>query len=133
MTEKDLQYGEKIRVERGSYVYQSGDPLQPKPVFYIIAGLVRLEIEQNDGSAFPVHLFPQSVFGLVESLLDCPRLTSAYSMETLILYRWDREGFDTASSVSWELAQQSITGLTQLLRILNSEFDHRIELLGESA
>ncbi len=133
MTDKDLQYGEKIRVEPGSYVYESGDPLQPKPVFYIIAGLVRLEIEQSDGSVFPVHLFPDSVFGLVESLLDnSPRLAGAYSMETLILYRWDRESFDTASSVSWELALHAITSLTQLLRILNAEFGHRLGLLGEN-
>jgi hypothetical protein len=48
-------------------------------------------------------------------------------MENSILYRWDREGFDVASSVSWELALETITGMTRTLRILNAEFGDRLE------
>ena len=67
------------------------------------------------------------MFGVVESLLDSPRLTTAYCMENSILYRWDKEGFDVASSVSWELALETITGLTRTLRIMNAEFGDRIQ------
>jgi CRP-like cAMP-binding protein len=126
MTESDLQYGEKVRVEPGTVLYRTGDPLPKHPIFYIIAGLVRIEIEVSDGSRIPVYLLPDSVFGAVESLLDCPRLGSAYCMENSILYRWDKEGFDVASSVSWELALETITGMTQMLRILNAEFGSRL-------
>jgi CRP-like cAMP-binding protein len=75
-----------------------------------------------------VYLHPDSVFGLVESLLSSPRLTGACCLESSILYRWDREGFDLASSVSWELAFNTITGCTQYLRVLNAEFSDRLRL-----
>lgn len=126
MTEQDLQYGERIRVEPGTMLYKPGDPLNGSPVWYIIAGLIRLELEPAGGGRIPIYLMPDSVFGLMETLLDCPRLTGAYCMENSILYRWDREGFDLASSVSWELAFNTITGLTHILRILNAEFGDRL-------
>jgi hypothetical protein len=66
------------------------------------------------------------VFGLVETLLGTARLTGASCLESSLLYRWDREGFDLASSVSWELAFNTITCLTQYLRILNAEFGVRL-------
>jgi len=127
MTETDLQYGEKVRIEPGTRMYSVGDPLPDHPIYYIIAGLIRMEITLANGTMIPIYLQPDSVFGAVETLLDCPRLTTAYCMENSILYRWDREGFDVASSVSWELALETITGLTRTLRILNAEFGDRLE------
>jgi CRP-like cAMP-binding protein len=126
MTEKDLLYGEKVRVEPGTVLYSAGDSLTKHPIYYVIAGLVRLVVPAGEGVKLPVYLLPDSVFGTVELLLDCPRLSTAYCMENSILYRWDRDGFDVASSVSWELALQTITGLTQLLRIINAEFGDRL-------
>ena len=127
MTETDLQYGEKVRIEPGKRIYSAGDPLSNLPIYYIIAGLIRMEISLTNGAMIPMYLQPDSVFGTVETLLDCSRLTTAYCMENSILYRWDREGFDVASSVSWELALETITGLTRTLRILNAEFGDRLE------
>jgi CRP-like cAMP-binding protein len=127
MTEADLQYGEKVRIEPGTRIYSVADPLSNHPIFYIIAGLIRMEIALASGAIMPIYLHPDSVFGAVETLLDCPRLTTAYCMENSILYRWDREGFDVASSVSWELALETITGMTRTLRILNAEFGDRLE------
>jgi len=127
MMETDLQYGEKVRIEPGTRIYSAGDPPSNHPIYYIIAGLIRMEITLANGSMIPMYLQPDSVFGTVETLLECPRLTTAYCMENSILYRWDREGFDVASSVSWELALETITGLTRTLRILNAEFGDRLE------
>jgi CRP-like cAMP-binding protein len=127
MIETDLQYGEKVRIEPGTKIYSIGDPLSNHPIYYVIAGLIRIGIPLSDGSTIPVYHHPDSVFGVVESLLDCPRLTIAYCMENSILYRWDKEGFDVASSVSWELALETITGLTRTLRIMNAEFGDRIQ------
>jgi CRP-like cAMP-binding protein len=127
MVETDLQYGEKVRIEPGTSIYSIGDPLSGHPIYYVIAGLIRIGIPLSDGSTIPVYQHPDSVFGVVESLLDCSRLTTAYCMESSILYRWDKEGFDVASSVSWELALETITGLTRTLRIMNAEFGDRIQ------
>ena len=127
MTETDLQYGEKVRIEPGTQIYSVGDSLSHHPIYYIIAGLIRMEMTLANGAMIPIYLQPDSVFGAVEALLDCPRLSTAYCMENSILYRWDREGFDVASSVSWELALETITGLTRTLRILNAEFGDRLQ------
>ena len=131
MEEKDLQYGERINYEPGICLYKLGDALEEKPIYYIIAGLVKIEISLAGGSTFPLYLLPDSVFGLIEPLLGCPRLTTAYCMEKSLLYRWDMENFYMASSVSWELALNTITDLTQRLRILNAEFGEKIGLVGE--
>jgi CRP-like cAMP-binding protein len=127
MIETDLQYGEKVRMEPGTVIYSKGDRLTNHPIYYIIAGLIRVDIALDDGSAIPVYQHPDSVFGVVEALLDCARLTTAYCMENSILYRWDKEGFDVASSVSWELALETITALTRTLRIMNAEFGDRLQ------
>jgi CRP-like cAMP-binding protein len=128
MTDTDLQYGEKFRVDPGTVLFSPGEPLASQPVYCIVAGLVRLEIDTGKGGRIPVYLLPDAVFGAVETLLDCPRLARAYCLENSILYRWDREGFDIASSVSWELAMHTITGMTQMLRILNAEFEDRLSV-----
>src|SRR3972149_10880216 len=111
MTEQELQYGEQLRAEPGSFLYQPGDPVSGSSIYYVVAGLVRLDLPLSE--RLSVYLHPDSVFGLVETLLSCPRLTGACCLESSILYRWDREGFDLGSSVSWELALNSIPGRTR--------------------
>jgi CRP-like cAMP-binding protein len=130
MTDQDLQYGEQMRVDPGKVLYKRGDPVTGPAIYYIVAGLVRLDLDLAGPERLPVYLLPDEVFGLVEPLLECPRLTGAYCMENSLLYRWDKEGFDLASSVSWELAFNTITGLTHLLRILNAEFGDRLGKAG---
>jgi CRP-like cAMP-binding protein len=126
MTEQELQYGEQVRVEPGTLLYKPGDPVTGQSIYYVVAGLVRLELNLARGDRLVNYLHPDTVFGLTEALLDSPRLTGAYCLESSILYSWDRESFDLASSVSWELADKTITGLTRYLRILNAEFGDRL-------
>jgi len=128
MREQELQYGEQMHAEPGTTLYRPGDELAGPSIYYVIAGLVRVDLDLAPaaGGRLPVYLHPDAVFGLVESLLNSPRLTGACCLESSILYRWDREGFDLASSVSWELAFNTITGLTQYLRVLNAEFTSRL-------
>jgi len=127
MTEADLQYGQVFRADSRTVLYSPGEPLSRQPIYCLVAGLMRLEIDPGNGARIPIYLLPDSVFGVVETLLDCPRLARAYCLEHSILYRWDREGFDIASGVSWELARHTITGMTQVLRILNAEFSDRLK------
>lgn len=127
--ESYLPYGEEKIFPAGTVIYKAGDPNENKPIFFITAGLIKIEITLAGGAKFPVYLHPDSIFGLVEPLAECNRLTSAFAMETSILYSWDMENFELASGVSWELALASITGLTRLLRILNAEFGEKIGLI----
>ncbi len=124
-----LQYGEKIIVEPGDVIYKQGDLPEEKPVYFIIAGLVKIEFKSKRGTIFPYYFQPDNVLGLVEPLTETERLTSAYAMEKTMLYRWNIEDFYTASSISWELTYIAITGLTRLLRILNAEFGEKLGLL----
>lgn len=127
--ESYLQYGEEKILEAGTVIYKAGDPNENRPIFFITAGLVKIELILASGAKFPLYLQPDSIFGLVEPLAECNRLTSAFAMEPSILYSWNLENFELASGVSWELALASITGLTRLLRILNAEFGEKIGLI----
>jgi len=127
-----LQYGEEISVPHGSLVYEFGQPVDEKPFFYLVAGLVKIEFPLG-GNRLPLWITPDTIFGPVEPLSGCTRLCSAHAMEKTILYRWDMDGFFTAVGVSWELALVATTGLTRELRILNAEFEERIRLSEGSA
>jgi CRP-like cAMP-binding protein len=122
-----LQYGEETSCPARSVVYRTGDPVGEKPVFYVIAGLVKIEYSLRD-STFTLWTPPDGIFGLVELLSESPRLCVAHAMERTIFYQWDMEGFFTAAGVSWELALVATTGLTRELRILNAEFGERLGL-----
>jgi hypothetical protein len=123
-----LQYGEEFSCPSRSLICKPGDAVGDKPVFYVVAGLVKLEYPLAD-SPFPLWITPDSIFGLVEPLAECKRLYTAHAMERTIFYRWDLEGFFTAAGVSWELALAATTGLTRELRILNAEFGVRVGML----
>ncbi len=129
--ESYLQYGREIIFEPGSVIYKSGSRPSKNAILYIVAGLVKIEVGLKDGTKFPLYLQPDNVFGIVEPLSECARLTNAFSMEKSLLYAWDIEDFYLASSISWELTYISITGLTRFLRILNAEFGEKLGLIKE--
>jgi CRP-like cAMP-binding protein len=120
-----LQYGDQISLPSRAEVYAADAPPGERPVFYVVAGMVRLEFLLS-GSRVPLYLMPDAVFGLVEVLAESPRLCRALTTERTILYRWDLEGFFTAAGVSPELALSATTCLTRKLRILNAEFEDRV-------
>lgn len=122
-----LQYGAQVSYPSQAHVFAAGDPIGDKPVFYVIAGLVKLDFSLG-GVSVPLYLVPDSVFGLVEPLAECARLCLATTSERTLLYRWDLDGFFAASGVSWELALNATVGLTRQLRILNAEFEARARL-----
>jgi CRP-like cAMP-binding protein len=120
-----LQYGEQVIFPSRASLYRTGDPIPEKPVFYIIAGLVRIEYSLS-GRRLPLYAAPDSLFGLIEPLAESDRLCVAQAMEKSIVYRWTLDDFFTAAGVSWELALNAITGMTRELRILNAEFGERL-------
>ena len=120
-----LQYGEETTFPSRSVIYKVGDPVGAKPVFYLTAGLIKVEYPMSAGT-FPLWIHPDSLFGLVEPLAESNRLCNVQAMERTILYQWDLESFFTAAGVSWELALVATTGLTRELRIMNAEFGQRI-------
>jgi hypothetical protein len=126
-----LQYGEETSAPSRSLLYNVNDPIGDKPVFYVVAGLLKVEYPLRD-SVFTLWVPPDSMVGLVEPLAECNRLCDVHIMERTILYRWDMEGFFTATGVSWELALAATTGLTRELRILNAEFGERLGLQEET-
>jgi CRP-like cAMP-binding protein len=123
-----LQYGEETSCPSRSTIYHAGEPVGEKPIFYVIAGLIKVEYPLSD-SSFTLWVPPDGIFGLVEALAESPRLCVVHAMERTILYRWDLEGFFTAAGVSWELALLATTAMTRELRILNAEFGERVGLL----
>jgi CRP-like cAMP-binding protein len=126
-----LQYGEEKSFPARTPIYRTGEPVGAKPVFYVIAGLLKLEYPVRD-STFTLWLPPDSIFGLVEPLAECERLSVVQAMERTICYTWDLEGFFTAAGVSWELALSATTGMTRELRILNAEFGEKLGLQEKS-
>ena len=120
-----LQYGEEISFPARASVYRAGDVVGARPVFYVVAGLLKVGYPTRD-SSFALWLHPDSLFGLVEPLAECERLCVVQTMERTICYSWDLEGFFTAAGVSWELALAATSGMSRELRILNAEFGERL-------
>ena len=117
-----LQYGEAVTVEAGTSIFLPGKDLEPQPIYYVVAGLVRLSIPRGGGCALAVYAAPDTLFGIVETMSGGPRLMEARTIERTILYRWDDEGYQNAHNVSWELAFQTFSCLSRMLRILNAEY-----------
>jgi hypothetical protein len=126
-----LQYGEEKTFPSRTPIYRTGEPVGEKPIFYVIAGLLKVEYPMRD-STFTLWLPPDGIFGLVEPLAECDRLSVVQAMERTICYTWDLEGFFMAAGVSWELALAATTGLTRELRILNAEFGEKLRIQEKS-
>jgi len=117
-----LKYGERfLRTPTDYRLYESGAQAGGKSVYYLIAGLVKLEVPRGQRLPFPYYVHPGSVLGVPESLLDLARPTNAVVKERSLLYRWDLVGFFMAVDISLELAQREFLGMTQMLRVLNAE------------
>jgi hypothetical protein len=114
---KYLQYGEESSHPARSVIYTTGDPIGEKPIYYVIAGLVKVEYPLGE-SSFTLWVPPEGIFGLVEALAECERLCVVHAME----------GFFTAAGVSYELGRFATKGLIRELRILNAEFGERLGL-----
>jgi CRP-like cAMP-binding protein len=123
-----LQYGEEVSFAPRTRIFSPDDDPGEKPVFYIIAGLVKVEYRLTE-ARLPLYLAPDTVFGLVDPLAESKRLCSALTLEKTILYRWSLEDFFTEAGVSYELARLAIRGMSRELRILNAEFGERIGVL----
>jgi CRP-like cAMP-binding protein len=123
-----LQYGEEVSFSSHATIFRCGEPIGVKPVFYVIAGLLKVEYPVRD-STFTLWLPPESIIGLVEPLAECSRLCTVHAMERTICYAWDLEGFFTAAGVSWELGFAATKGMARELRILNAEFGQRLGIL----
>jgi CRP-like cAMP-binding protein len=117
-----LQYGETVTVDAGRAIFLRGQELEPKPIYYVVAGLVRLAIPASARCPITIYAAPDSLVGIVEVVAGSARLMDAVAMEKTILYRWDDEGYQLAHNVSWELAFQAFTGLSRMLRVLNAEY-----------
>jgi CRP-like cAMP-binding protein len=117
-----LQYGEVMAAEVGDSIYSLHKELGPRPIYYVIAGLVRLTIPRTGGCPVTIYAPPDTLFGIVEVMAGSNRLMDAVALEKTILYSWDPEGYETAHNVSWELAFQTFTGLSRMLRVLNAEY-----------
>jgi len=120
-----LKYGSEVSFPARSLIYRRADPVGERPVFYVAAGLIKVEYPVRS-QTFSLWLHPDSIFGLVEPLADCARLCSVQAMERTVCYSWDLEGFFLAAGLSWELAVAAITGMSRELRTLNAEFGERI-------
>ena len=127
-----LKYGSETSFPAHAVVYREKDPIGKTPVFYVAAGLVKVEYPVRS-QTFSLWVHPDSIFGLVEPLAECPRLCTVQAMERTVCYTWDMEGFFLAAGVSWELAVAAITGLSRELRTLNAEFGERIHALGKAS
>jgi CRP-like cAMP-binding protein len=117
-----LQYGETVVVEAGRTIFLRGKELEPQPIYYVVAGLLRLSLPATAGCPIRIYAAPDSVVGIVEVIAGTDRLMDAMAAEKTILYRWDYESYQLAHNVSWELAFQTFTGLSRMLRVLNAEY-----------
>jgi CRP-like cAMP-binding protein len=128
LPQRFLQYGAQVTFPAHTLIYRGADPVGARPVFYVVAGLIKVEYPLRT-ETFSLWLHPDSIFGLVEPLAECARLCTVQAMERTLCYAWDREGFFTAAGVSWELALAAITGMSRELRTLNAEFGERLRAL----
>jgi CRP-like cAMP-binding protein len=117
-----LQYGEIMAIEAGEAIFSVDKELEPRPIYYVVAGLVRLGIRRAGGCPISIYAAPDTLFGIVEIMAGTKRLMDAVCLEKTILYCWDHESYQLAHNVSWELAFQTFTGLSRILRILNAEY-----------
>ena len=72
-----LQYGEAHYYDGGTILYTGGDPVGETPIYYIVAGLVKLDIHCGRNEILPLYLTPDTIFGTVELISGTKRLTSA--------------------------------------------------------
>ena len=121
-----LKYGQRVRAPSEYTLYRSGQATEEKSVYYLIAGLVRLDVPRGEGVVpFPYYVHSGGVVGLPETLLQTQHPAAAVVKERSLLYRWDLVSFFMAIDLSIDLAQRTFVSLSQLLRVLNAESEAR--------
>ena len=121
-TETFLQYGEMHSFEPGKTIYNYGDKIQKESIYYISAGLVKILFKLKNNSTFTRYLPSNTIFGIFDSLTSDVRLSSATPVEKTFLYVWEKDKFELATQISWELAEISLRSLTHNLRVLNAQY-----------
>ncbi|MBN2534304.1 MAG: cyclic nucleotide-binding domain-containing protein [Spirochaetales bacterium] len=117
-----LELGKIVTFDSKSIIYRRGDADEQKPIYYIMAGLVKIDYKLPSGINFKYYLQPNNLFGIEAAIGKIGRLGDAISMETSKLYEWVPDYFLQATENSHQLAITSIRSLSRLLRILNSEY-----------
>ena len=73
-----------MRVPSEYVLFRPGQPTEEKSVYYLIAGLVRLDVPRASAAPFPYYVHPGGILGLPETLLRAqPSIPSP---------RWSRSG-----------------------------------------
>jgi CRP-like cAMP-binding protein len=118
----ELSGGDIIKLEPRDRIYSRSDNPGKKPVFFLVAGLVKIEYNLPGDIKFSSYIQPNTLFGIEEPIMEMSRLADVHSIERSQVYRWDLANFYSATETSHRLAIASIRSLSRLLRILNSEY-----------
>jgi CRP/FNR family cyclic AMP-dependent transcriptional regulator len=118
----ELTGGDSMLIEPRERIYSRSDRPGAKPVFYLSAGLVKIEYNLPGDIKFSTYVQPNTVFGIEEAILDVSRIADVYAIERSQIYNWKLASFFSATETAHKLAVASIRSLSRLLRILNSEY-----------
>jgi CRP-like cAMP-binding protein len=118
----ELKGGSINRVEPKERIFSRADSLGTRPVYYLMAGLIKIEYNLPGNVNFSTYIQPNTLFGIEEAIMDVSRLADVYAIEHSQLYAWNLQNFYQLTENSHRLAIASIRSLSRLLRILNSEF-----------
>lgn len=122
----EFELGKFVTFDSKSNIYRRGDADDHKPIYYLIAGLVKIQYKLPSGISFPYYVQPNQLFGIEEAISKVGRLGDAIAMETSKLYEWVPDFFFQATENSHILTTTSIRSLSRLLRILNSEYGDQL-------
>ena len=125
-----LILGKVVTIEAGKVIYEFRDPLGAGDVYFIIAGMIKMECVLSTDHSLQYYLQPGSVFGLEETLDSEARISRAVAIEKVMLFKWSRSNFYQAANDSRNLAIVTIKSLSRLIRILNAGYS---ELLGHGS
>jgi CRP-like cAMP-binding protein len=126
----ELAGGDTILVEPRERIYSRADQPGDTPVFYLMAGLVKIEYNLPGDVKFSTYIQPNTIFGIEEAIMDVPRLSDVYAIERSQIYKWKLPRFFTTAETAHKLAIASIRSLSRLLRILNSEYGEIVKKTG---
>jgi CRP-like cAMP-binding protein len=126
----ELSGGEIMMVEPKERIYNRADPAGQAPVFYLMAGLIKIEYNLPGDVKFSTYIQPNTIFGIEEAIMDVPRLSDVYTIERSQVYRWKLSSFFATTETAHKLAIASIRSLSRLLRILNSEYGEIVKRSG---
>jgi len=120
--------GTQVTVEAGQMIFDYRNAVDANAVYYISAGMVRLEYNMTGDKYWKHYLQPGAVFGLEEAVESQVRLSRAVAMEKTLLYKWNLDSFFTNAEYSRELALLAIKSLSYLIRIFNAEYGEQLAI-----